>query len=139
MKASRPVALAAWSLVALGIILRLRQYLANRSLWLDEAMLALNIIHKDFGELVGKLDYEQGAPLGFILLEKLAATLIGDGERALRLLPLLAGCASLVLFSFLPNTFSIPPACSPPWPSSPSALRSFTTLQKSNNTPLMSS
>lgn len=101
MKTSRLVPLAAWGLVALGIVLRLRQYLANRSLWLDEAMLALNIIHKDAWGLFGKLDYEQGAPLGFLLLEKLAATLLGDGERALRLLPLLAGCASLVLFYFL--------------------------------------
>ncbi len=98
---SRLVPLAAWGLVALGIVLRLRQYLANRSLWLDETMLALNIIHKDVWGLFGKLDYEQGAPLGFLLLEKLAATLLGDGERALRLLPLLAGCASLVLFYFL--------------------------------------
>lgn len=101
MKASRLVTFAAWGLIALGLLLRLRQYLANRSLWLDEAMLALNIIQKDVWGLFGKLDYEQGAPLGFLLLEKLAATLLGDGERALRLLPLLAGCASLILFYLL--------------------------------------
>lgn len=98
---TRFVPLAAWGLIILGLVLRLRQYLANRSLWLDEAMLALNILHKDVWGLLGKLDYEQGAPLGFLLLEKLAATLLGDGERALRLLPLLAGSASLVLFYFL--------------------------------------
>ncbi len=109
MKASRLVPLAAWVLLALGLILRLRQYLANRSLWLDEAMLALNIIHKDIWGLFGKLDYEQGAPLGFLLLEKLAATLLGDGERALRLLPLLAGCASLVLFYLLARQILRPP------------------------------
>jgi uncharacterized membrane protein len=101
MKASRLVTFAAWGLIVLGILLRLRQYIANRSLWLDEAMLALNIIHKDVWGLFGKLDYEQGAPLGFLLLEKLAAALLGDGERALRLLPLMAGCASLILFYFL--------------------------------------
>ncbi|GAB4493055.1 MAG: hypothetical protein Fur0016_21010 [Anaerolineales bacterium] len=109
MKTSRLITLAAWGLVAFGLILRLRQYLANRSLWLDEAMLALNIIHKDIWGLFGKLDYEQGAPLGFLLLEKLAATLLGDGERALRLLPLLAGCASLVLFYLLARQILRPP------------------------------
>jgi len=109
MKLPRLTPLAAWSLIALGILLRLRQYLANRSLWLDEAMLALNILHKNLWGLFGKLDYDQGAPLGFLLIEKLAATLFGDGERALRLLPLLAGCASLVLFYFLARDILNPP------------------------------
>lgn len=101
LSSSRLVTLAAWGLIGAGVALRLRQYLSNRSLWLDEAMLALNIIHKDVWGLLGKLDYDQGAPLGFLLLEKLAVTLLGDGERALRLLPLLAGCAALVLFFLL--------------------------------------
>ncbi|MCX7754677.1 MAG: hypothetical protein N2117_05455, partial [Anaerolineales bacterium] len=91
---SRFLLVAAWGLIGLGLVLRLRQYLINRSLWLDEAMLALNILHKDVWGLLGRLDYEQGAPVGFLLLEKLVVTLLGDGERALRLLPFLAGCAS---------------------------------------------
>ena len=36
-------------LILFGLVLRLRQYIAWRSLWLDEAMLALNIIQRDFG------------------------------------------------------------------------------------------
>jgi hypothetical protein len=101
IRTSRLNAFAAWGLIALGGVLRLRQYLVNRSLWLDEAMLALNIIERDFRGLLKPLDHEQGAPLGFLQLEKLAATLFGNGELSLRLLPLLAGCASLVLFYLL--------------------------------------
>ena len=98
-----------WTTLAVGIVLRLWQYLLNRSLWLDEAYLTLNLTHRSFAGLMKPLDFDQGAPLGFLWLEKLALRAFGSGEYALRLLPLLAGVASLFLFyklakSILPAT-----------------------------------
>lgn len=87
--------------VALGCLLRLAQYLLDRSLWMDEAYLSLNILHRSFAGLCRALDYHQGAPIGFLLLEKSAVHLWGGGEYVLRLLPLLAGIASVVLFYWL--------------------------------------
>ena len=54
-----------WGAIAWGIVLRLVPYLVNRSLWLDESMLALNIIHRSFAGLWAPLDFNQGAPLDF--------------------------------------------------------------------------
>jgi len=88
-------------LVLFGLALRLRQYLIGRSLWLDEAMLALNILRRDFAGLFQPLDDHQGAPVGFLLLEKLVVTLLGNHELTLRLIPLMAGCAALPLFALL--------------------------------------
>jgi hypothetical protein len=91
--------LAAASLVTMGLVLRLRIYLSGRSLWLDEAMLALNLVRRDFVGLLLPLDYDQGAPLGFLLAQKLVLTLFGSGDLILRLLPFLAGCAALAGFA----------------------------------------
>jgi hypothetical protein len=99
--------LVTWLIIALGVILRMRQYLAIRSLWLDEAMLALNIVHRNYIGLFQPLDYNQGAPIGFLLLEKFVITLLGNNELRLRLVPLMAGCASLVFYYlFLKNNLS---------------------------------
>src|SRR5258706_8289415 len=85
-------------LILLGLLLRLRQYLTWRSLWLDEAMLALNITGRSFAGLLQPLDYDQGGPLGFLLAEKLVITLLGNNELSLRLIPFLpAGPALLLL------------------------------------------
>jgi hypothetical protein len=89
---------AAASLILLGAILRLRQYLTGRSLWADEAMLALNIVERNFAGMFHPLDYDQGAPIGFLLVEKLFNSLLGKHEFALRLFPLLVGLTSLWLF-----------------------------------------
>jgi hypothetical protein len=92
---------AAALLILAGIVLRIRQYLTGRSLWADEAMLALNVVERDFAGMLRPLDYDQGAPIGFLLVEKLFNTILGKHEFALRLFPLLVGLASLWLFYLL--------------------------------------
>lgn len=84
--------------LSLGIIVRIVQYISNRSLWGDEVNLALNIIERSYGELTQVLDNNQAAPLGFLWLEKLATQIWGHSEYALRLLPFLASIISLGIF-----------------------------------------
>lgn len=81
-----------------GSLLRVRQYLHNRSLWVDESSLAINIIPRSVSRLFLPLDHDQGAPVGFLLLEKAAIAVFGPSEYALRLVPLLAGLLALFLF-----------------------------------------
>lgn len=78
--------------------MQLSQYLYNRSLWADEAVLALNIVNRSYLELLQPLDYDQAAPIGFLIVEKFAVQLFGDNEYSLRLFPLLSGIISLLLF-----------------------------------------
>lgn len=87
-----------WVIICLGILLRLAQYLYNRSLWLDEAMLSSNFVNKTFAQLLQPLDYSQVAPLGFLLSSRLLVEIFGTSEYVLRLFPLLAGVLSLLLF-----------------------------------------
>jgi hypothetical protein len=88
----------AWIILAAGLLLRMMHYLSNRSLWLDEAMLALSILDRDPFELLRPLDYNQGAPVLFLLLVDAATMIFGSTELALRLVPLLASLAGLFLF-----------------------------------------
>ncbi|MDT7538770.1 MAG: hypothetical protein QOI82_2355 [Actinomycetota bacterium] len=78
--------------VTLGVLARLRQWLGGRSLWLDEVLIADNLVHRGFGQLATKpLLHFQVAPLIWLELEHLSVVLFGSGERALRVVPLLAG------------------------------------------------
>ncbi|MCC7187337.1 MAG: hypothetical protein IT312_01235 [Anaerolineales bacterium] len=90
-----------YALIIFGFILRLRQYFSGRSLWADEAMLALNVVNRNVAELFKPLDYDQGAPLGFLLVEKLFNSIFGRQELVLRFFPLVAGLAALWLFYLL--------------------------------------
>lgn len=86
-----------WFLIGIGIILRLRQYLFNRSLWADEASLAFNLANRSFVGLTQPLDYEQGAPLGFLFIEKLFIVLLGNRDQIMRLFPLFSGILAIYL------------------------------------------
>jgi hypothetical protein len=92
----------AWTLAVLLILIggavRARIFQANGSLYRDESALALNIVHRSPTGLFKPLDNEQGAPVGFLMLEKLAVTIGGNNERALRAVPLVASILALPLF-----------------------------------------
>jgi hypothetical protein len=88
----------AWALVALGVLARLVRYLANRSLWRDEAALAVNIVERSFAGLLEPLDFDQVAPIGFLMLAKALVLVLGASEYVLRLVPLAAGLGALPLF-----------------------------------------
>jgi hypothetical protein len=79
----------------IGATFRLSQYIADRSLWLDEAMLALNILNRSFSGLAQPLDYHQGAPLGFLFVQKLLTVLLGNADYVLRIFPLICGLSSI--------------------------------------------
>lgn len=87
-----------WIIITVGIILRLSLFLANRSLYIDEADLIGNITHRSYIGLTKPLDEEQHAPLGFLWFEKVALNTLGDSEFTFRLYALLMSIASLFLF-----------------------------------------
>ena len=84
-------------LILVGVALRLWQYATGASLWADEANLALNVLERPLGQLLGPLDYRQVAPPGWLVLQKTVVNLLGEGEHALRLVPLLGSLATLPL------------------------------------------
>lgn len=94
--------ITAWLILIGGAIFRIRCFCHWRSLWLDEIYLTHSIVTRGFYRLLFEpLDYWQGAPPGFLVLERVCVDLFGVGERRLRLPSLVAGLASLPLFFFL--------------------------------------
>ena len=95
------LSLLLYLIIATGIFLAIYQFIFNRSLWLDEAMLAHNIISKDFLELLKPLDRMQAAPIGFLFVEKLSVLTFGKNEIALRLFPLISFLFTIPFFYLL--------------------------------------
>ena len=89
--------------VLIGFAFRVGVYVRDSSLWIDEAMLALNVVNRSPAELMKPLDWNQGAPLGFLMASKAAIALLGDNERAMRTIPFLASLAGLWIFPAFAN------------------------------------
>ncbi len=86
---------------AVGILLRFYYFLMGRSLWEDEAHLALNFISRDFISIFKPSDNIQAAPPLFLLSIKTATFLFGFGEKALRLIPFLFSIGTLPLIYYI--------------------------------------
>jgi len=82
---------------ACGLMMRLRIYLFNRSLWSDEALLALNIVDKNLQALITEpLDYGQAAPFGFVASARVLCVCFGHYDYILRILPFIASLGTLI-------------------------------------------
>jgi len=89
-----------WTLVALavGVAWRTVRYLLQFPVWGDEAFICLNFPEQTFMGLTEQLRHKQVAPLLFLWSELATFKLLGGSELAVRLMPFLAGVASLFLF-----------------------------------------
>ena len=93
--------------LAIGMIGALCQFASGRSLWLDEAKLALNVLDRDFGELIKPLDREQAAPIGYLWIQKAIVSIFGPNEMSFRLLSLVSYFLSIwLLFTLAKRWFN---------------------------------
>jgi 4-amino-4-deoxy-L-arabinose transferase-like glycosyltransferase len=105
----------AWVLISAlvaGVVCRAVYYESGRSLWIDEARVALNVGTRGYAALLRPLDYDQAASPLFLWGEKLMSQLFGMNERAFWLLPFVAGVLALILFvpmarRFLPGWLGV--------------------------------
>lgn len=91
-------------IMAAGIALRVYVYGFGRSLWLDEAALANNLLEPN--TILDNMHYQQAAPPLFKLISLAMFNLFGQGWRpefALRAFPLFCGLLSIPLFFVLVN------------------------------------
>jgi hypothetical protein len=85
-------------LVFTCIALSLIQFAANRSLWLDEAALALNILDKSYLGLLKPLADGQVAPPAFLWIGKFFSQLWPGTDYGLRVWPLINYVLATILF-----------------------------------------
>lgn len=91
-------------ILLLGLIFRLKGYITNPSLWLDESALGWNILNKDYLMLFEKLRFLQLAPPLFLICTKFLVFITGSYhnvlrcDMVLRTIPFLCGTVSMWLF-----------------------------------------
>jgi hypothetical protein len=87
----------AWLAVAVGVLLRVWEYLEFRQLYIDEISLLKNLVGRSVFDFHHVLENDQMAPPAFLVIERLLLRLPLSIEAAGRLFPLCCGVASVVL------------------------------------------
>ena len=103
----------AWLAVALGVILRVWEYLEFRSLYRDEISLLLNLVDRAIFDFRHVLEEDQMAPPGFLVIERLLVRLPLGVKVTARLFPLFCGIASVFLMRSAGAALSRPPRRAP--------------------------
>ena len=88
--------------IAAGVMLHIVLYYFDRSLWLDEAMLASSLLTRTPRSLVSEpLDWGQSSPIGYLYIVKCITLIFGQSEAALRVWSLIMGFGSILLVYLL--------------------------------------
>jgi len=99
-------------LLVVGLLLRLKHYFDNRSLWLDEAWVALDISARPLNDILNNISIFPlplaAPPIGFSAIVKVLVLLFGNNEYILRLWPLFCGSLSLLVFYFFVKRYANP-------------------------------
>ena len=87
-----------WTLLIVGVTLRVVRYLLRFPLWEDEAGVSANLLDRGYRELLLPLHYHQIAPTLFLWGQLALVRLLGFSEYTLRLVPFLCSMGSFLLF-----------------------------------------
>jgi len=88
-------------LVTANLAWRVVRFALDFPIWGDEAFVAWSVLSRGPGGFFGPIEYNQIAPAGFMLLEWLAVEIFGPSDASMRLVPWLAGLASMPLMALL--------------------------------------
>lgn len=89
-----------WLILITGAAMRIHFHFIGRSLWEDEAHIALNFMHLDYKGLTRPLENYQTAPIFFLFSVKFFTDLLGFSPVALRSFPFLISILCYPLFYF---------------------------------------
>jgi hypothetical protein len=109
-RSRRPFSVSAeeltWLMLAIGVVLRLLEFLENRALYMDEVALLDNLVDLPVFDFQTILSQDQLAPPGFLTLGRLLVRLpFLDPWRSARLVSLTCGIASMFLMRKVARRF----------------------------------
>lgn len=90
-----------------GVIIRIKFFLINPSLWNDESAIAWNVLNKSYIDLLQPLRFVQVAPPAFLILVKLVINILHAQNNVwfcdliMRVIPLIIGLIAPIVFYFL--------------------------------------